>query len=175
MIPKRGRFYDKKLVGVDFHRQPGPKISVVWVGVPELAEISMSKSACTKWMTNYKEFMSSAWVWHRVGKITVVPSYFEILKIKIWHLLSVRQHNSFATAVFYLQHDNTHLWQSLLSLPHSSQHTSSHRMSLFHHYIASTSHYLIHYSLSLHYSKNEVKHYRYTTFNASNTTLCKPR
>jgi hypothetical protein len=49
-IPKRGRLSDKKLVGADFHRQPGPKISVVVVDVLELAEISMPKSRCTKWM-----------------------------------------------------------------------------------------------------------------------------
>jgi hypothetical protein len=55
-IPKRGRFSDKKLVGADFHRQRGPKISVVVVDVLALAEISMSKSGCTKWMTVYKSF-----------------------------------------------------------------------------------------------------------------------
>jgi hypothetical protein len=48
MIPKRGRFNDKKLVGVDFHRQQGPRLSVVVVDVLELAEISMPKSGCTK-------------------------------------------------------------------------------------------------------------------------------
>ncbi len=47
MIPKRGRLSDKKLVGADFHRQPGPKIFVVVVDVLALAEISMSKSGCT--------------------------------------------------------------------------------------------------------------------------------
>jgi hypothetical protein len=48
MIPKRGRLSDKKLVGADFHRQPGPRIYVVVVDVLELAEISMSKSGCIK-------------------------------------------------------------------------------------------------------------------------------
>ena len=47
MILKKGRFSDKKLVGADFHRQPGPKIFVVVVNVLALAEISMSKSGCT--------------------------------------------------------------------------------------------------------------------------------
>ncbi len=59
MIPKRGRLSDKKLVGADFHRQPGPKISVVRVDDPELAEISMSKSGCTKSMTLHKSFERS--------------------------------------------------------------------------------------------------------------------
>jgi hypothetical protein len=54
MIPKRGRFGDKKLVRADFHRQPGPKISVVVVDVLALAEISMPKSGCTKRITVYK-------------------------------------------------------------------------------------------------------------------------
>jgi len=59
MIPKRGRFSDKKLVGADFHRQPGPRISVVVVHVLELAEISMSKTGCTKWMIVYENFERS--------------------------------------------------------------------------------------------------------------------
>jgi hypothetical protein len=59
MIPKRGRLSDKKLVGADFHRQPGPKISVVVVDVQELAEISMSKSGCTMWMIVYESIKLS--------------------------------------------------------------------------------------------------------------------
>jgi hypothetical protein len=41
MIRKRGRFYDQRLVLSDFHRHPGPRISIDVVDTLELAMRSM--------------------------------------------------------------------------------------------------------------------------------------